>query len=178
MAGELDERRLKVLLRDLKGDHACHRERCTGKHITEECLATQLLMNLEFQSEFRAWPVWRRKTYHENLREVKISQLGAWRHVLLVNPQDLHRGGMLGEGTFGRVYKAKWLGEKYAKKSPKAIRRISNKRLQFLQVCTILTSCLLWAVLKTMGHAHTSWNKWISHSLTYWRATNCQLSDM
>jgi len=119
MAGELDERRLKVLLRDLKGDHACHRERCTGKHITEECLATQLLMNLEFQSEFRAWPVWRRKTYHENLREVKISQLGAWRHVLLVNPQDLHRGGMLGEGTFGRVYKAKWLGEKYAKKSPK-----------------------------------------------------------
>jgi hypothetical protein len=119
MAVEQDEEHLKVLLRDLKGDHACHRERCTGKHITMQCLATQLLMNLEFQSEFQAWPVWRRKTYPERLREVKISQLSAWPPVLLVNPQDLHSGGLLGAGKYGRVHKAKWLGENYAKKSPK-----------------------------------------------------------
>ncbi len=106
-------------MRDLKGDHACHRERCTGKHITMQCLATQLLMNLEFQSEFRAWPVWKRKTYHERLCEVKISRSGEWPHVLLVNPQDLHPGDLLGEGQYGRVHKAKWLGEKYAKKSSK-----------------------------------------------------------
>jgi hypothetical protein len=84
-----------------------------------QCLATQLLMNLEFQSEFQAWPVWRRKTYRERLHEVKISQLSAWPPVLLVNPQDLRRGVLLGVGKYGRVHKAKWLGEKYAKKSPK-----------------------------------------------------------
>jgi hypothetical protein len=119
MAAEQDKEHLKVLLRDFKGDHACHRERCTGKHITMQCLATQLLMNLEFQSEFQAWPVWRRKTYRERLHEVKISQLSAWPPVLLVNPQDLRRGVLLGVGKYGRVHKAKWLGEKYAKKSPK-----------------------------------------------------------
>ncbi|CAK9867927.1 unnamed protein product [Sphagnum jensenii] len=118
-AAQQDEEHLKVLLRDLRGDHACHRERCTGKHITMQCLATQLLMNLEFQSKFQAWPVWRRRIYHERLREVKISQLSAWPPVLLVNPQDLHSGNLLGAGKYGRVHKAKWLGEKYAKKTPK-----------------------------------------------------------
>jgi serine/threonine protein kinase len=37
----------------------------------------------------------------------------------LVNPQDLHPGDLLGEGAYGKVHKAKWLGGKYAKKSPK-----------------------------------------------------------
>jgi serine/threonine protein kinase len=84
-----------------------------------QCLATQLLKNLEFQSKFQAWSVWRRGITHEKLREVKISQLSAWPPVLLVNPQDLHSGNLLGEGKYGRVHAAKWLGEKYAKKSPK-----------------------------------------------------------
>ncbi|CAM6062195.1 unnamed protein product [Sphagnum tenellum] len=119
MAAQQDEEHLKVLLRDLKGDHACHRERCTGKHITMQCLATQLLMNLEFQSKFQAWPPSRRRIYHESMHKVKISQLSARPLVLLVNPQDLRPGVLLGEGAIGRVHAAKWLGEKYAKKSPK-----------------------------------------------------------
>jgi len=119
MAVEEDHKHLKVLLRDMRGDHACHTEHCTGKHITMQCLATQLLMNLEFQSKFQAWPLWRRKTYRERLHEVKISQLSAWPLLLLVNPQDLRPGDLLGEGAYGRVHRAKWLGEKYAKKSPK-----------------------------------------------------------
>jgi serine/threonine protein kinase len=141
MAAKLDEEHLKVLLRDLKGDHACHRERCSGKHITMQCLATQLLMNLEFQSKFQAWPVWRRKTYHQRLHEVKTSQLSAWPLVLLVNPQDLRRGDLLGEGAYGRVHKAKWLGEKYAKKSPKTRGRQENLKQEI-------------AVLAGLHHPH------------------------
>ncbi|CAK9265524.1 unnamed protein product [Sphagnum jensenii] len=118
-AAQQDEEHLKVLLRDSKGDHACHTECCTGKHITMQCLATQLLTNLEFQSKFQACPLSGRRIYHESLRKVKISQLSAWPPVLLVNPQDLRPGVLLGEGAIARVHAAKWLGEKYAKKSPK-----------------------------------------------------------
>ncbi|KAH9536240.1 hypothetical protein CY35_17G098600 [Sphagnum magellanicum] len=133
MAAEQDEEHLKVLLRDFKGDHACHRERCTGKHITMQCLATQLLMNLEFQSEFQAWPVWWRKTYHERLHEVEISQLSAWPPVLLLNPQHLlHSRDLLGAGKYGRVNKAKWLGEKYAKKSPTKHQEILKQEIAVL----------------------------------------------
>jgi hypothetical protein len=114
-----DQEDLKSLLWDLKGDHACHGDRCTGVHINMQCLATQLLNKLEFQEQFQVWPTLAKKNYHEELCKVNGKKLSEWPLVVLVNMQDLHKGLLLGEGAVRRVYEAKWLGESYAMKIPK-----------------------------------------------------------
>ncbi|CAK9875804.1 unnamed protein product, partial [Sphagnum jensenii] len=118
-AAKQDQEDLKGLLWDLKGDHACHGDRCTGVHINMQCLATQLLNKLEFQEQFQVWPTLAKKNYHEQLCKVNGKKLSEWPLVVLANMQDLHKGLLLGEGAVGRVYEAKWLGESYAMKIPK-----------------------------------------------------------
>jgi hypothetical protein len=118
-AAKQDQEDLKGLLWDLKGDHACHGDRCTGVHINMQCLATQLLNKLEFQEQFQVWPTLAKKNYHEELCKVNGKKLSKWPLVVLANMQDLHKGLLLGEGAVGRVYEAKWLGESYAMKIPK-----------------------------------------------------------
>jgi hypothetical protein len=118
-AAKQDQEDLKGLLWDLKGDHACHGERCTGMDINMQCLASQLLKKMEFEEQFQAWPTPAKKNYHEELCKVNGSKLNKWPLVVLANMQDLHKGVLLGEGSFGRVHEAKWLGESYAMKIPK-----------------------------------------------------------
>ncbi len=118
-AAKQDQEDLKVRLGNLKGDHACHGERCTGMDINMQCLASQLLKKMEFEEQFQAWPTAAKKNYHEELCKVNGSQLNNWPLVVLANMQDLHKGVLLGEGSFGRVHEAKWLGESYAMKIPK-----------------------------------------------------------
>jgi hypothetical protein len=118
-AAKQDQKDLKGLLWDLKGDHACHGERCTGMDIKMQCLASQLLKKMEFEEQFQAWPTPAKKNYHEELCKVNGSKLNKWRLVVLANMQELHKGVLLGEGSFGRVHEAKWLGESYAMKIPK-----------------------------------------------------------
>jgi hypothetical protein len=114
-----DEEHLKVLLKDLKGDHSCHAENCTGKHISMQCLATQLLNKFAFRAKFRAWSSMEKMKYHEGLHHVNSNKLNQWPLVLLVGMQDLHKGILLGEGSYGRVHETKWLGETYAMKTPR-----------------------------------------------------------
>jgi hypothetical protein len=118
-AAKQDQKDLKGLLWDLKGDHACHGERCTGMDIKMQCLASQLLKKMEFEEQFQAWPTPAKKNYHEELCKVNGSKLNKWPLVVLANMQELHKGVLLGEGSFGRVHEAKWLGESYAMKIPK-----------------------------------------------------------
>jgi serine/threonine protein kinase len=117
-AARQDQEELKVLLNDLKGNHACDGKPCTGKDISMQCLATQLLNKLEFQDKFQAWPAIEKMKYYEQLYEVD-NKLSQWPLVLLVPMQDLQRGILLGEGSFGKVHETYWLGEPYAMKVPK-----------------------------------------------------------
>jgi hypothetical protein len=118
-AARQDQEELKVLLNDLKGNHACDGKRCTGKDISVQCLATQLLNKLEFQDKFQAWPAMEKMKYHEQLHEVDNNKLSQWPLVLLVPMQDLHKGILLGEGSYGRVHETSWLEEPYAMKAPR-----------------------------------------------------------
>ncbi|CAN5961947.1 unnamed protein product, partial [Sphagnum jensenii] len=119
-AAKQDQEDLKGLLWDLKGDHACHGERCTGMDINMQCLASQLLNKMEFEEQFQAWPTQKKKNYHEVLYNFGI-KLTEWPFVVFANLQDLDKGALLGEGAFGRVHEATWLGvgESYAMKIPK-----------------------------------------------------------
>jgi len=118
-AAKQDQEVLKGLLWDLKGDHACHGERCTGMDINQQCLASQLLKKMEFEEQFQAWPTQDKKDYQEQLCRCNGTKLTEWPFVVLANVQDVHRGILLGEGAVGRVYEASWLGESYAMKIPK-----------------------------------------------------------
>jgi len=118
-AARQDQEELKVLLSDLKGNHACDGKRCTGKDISMQCLATQLLNKLEFQDKFQALPAMKKMKYHEQLHEVDNNKLSQWPLVVLVPMQDLHKGILLGEGSYGRVHETSWLGEPYAMKAPR-----------------------------------------------------------
>jgi hypothetical protein len=77
-------------------------------------LATQLLKKLKFQSKFQALPAKRKKSYHEWLYNFDFDNLSAWPFVLSVNMHNLEAGRLLGEGAFGIVREADWLGEPYA----------------------------------------------------------------
>ncbi|KAH9536243.1 hypothetical protein CY35_17G098900 [Sphagnum magellanicum] len=114
-----DEEHLKVLLKDLKGDHSCHAENCTGKHISMQCLATQLLNKFAFRAKFQAWSAMEKMKYHEGLHVDNSNKLNQWPLVLSVGMQDLHKGILLGEGSYGRVHETEWLGETYAMKTPR-----------------------------------------------------------
>ncbi|CAK9225404.1 unnamed protein product [Sphagnum troendelagicum] len=119
-AAKQDREDLKVRLENLKGDHACHGERCTGMDIEMQCLASQLLNKMEFEEQFQAWPTTlAKKNYHEKLYKVDGLKLSKWPFVVLANPQDLHKGHLLGAGSFGSVWEVNWLGESYAMKIPK-----------------------------------------------------------
>ncbi|CAN5970360.1 unnamed protein product [Sphagnum jensenii] len=69
-AAKQDQEDLKVRLGNLKGDHACHGERCTGMNIKMRCLASQLLNKMEFEEQFQAWPTEEKKNYCKELYEV------------------------------------------------------------------------------------------------------------
>ncbi len=118
-AAKQDQEDLKVRLGNLKGDHACHGERCTGMDINMQCLASQLLNKMEFEEQFQAWPTHEKKNYLKELYKVNGIKLTKWPFVVLANLQDLHKGVLLGEGSFGRVHEAKWLRESYAMKIPR-----------------------------------------------------------
>jgi hypothetical protein len=119
-AAKQDQEDLKGLLWDLKGDHACHGERCTGMDINMQCLASQLLNKMEFEEQFQAWPTQEKKNYYNELYKVNGIKLTKWPFVVSVNPQDLHKGDhLLGAGSFGSVWEVNWLGESYAMKIPK-----------------------------------------------------------
>jgi len=118
-AAKQDQEDLKGLLWDLKGDHACHGERCTGMDINMQCLASQLLKKMEFEEQFQAWPTQKKKNYHEELYNVNGIKLTEWPFVVFANLQDLDKGVLLGVGAFGRVHEATWLGESYAMKIPR-----------------------------------------------------------
>ncbi len=118
-AAKQDQEDLKVRLGNLKGDHACHGERCTGMDINMHCLASQLLNKMEFEEQFQAWPTQEKQNYLKELYKVNGIKLTEWPFVVLANVQDLDKGVLLGEGSFGRVHEAKWLGESYAMKIPR-----------------------------------------------------------
>ncbi|KAH9549243.1 hypothetical protein CY35_10G007800 [Sphagnum magellanicum] len=118
-AAKEDQEDLKVRLGNLKGDHACHGECCTGMDINQQCLASQLLNKMEFEEQFQAWPTQEKKHYHKELYEVNGIKLTKWPFVVFTNLQDLDKGVLLGEGSFGRVHEAKWRGESYAMKIPR-----------------------------------------------------------
>ncbi|CAM6048298.1 unnamed protein product [Sphagnum compactum] len=113
-----DQEDLKVRLGNLKRDHACPGERCTGMDINMQCLASQLLNKMEFEEQFQAWPT-QEKNYHKELNKVNGIKLTEWPFVVLANLQDLHKGRLLGSGSFGSVHEANWLGESDAMKIPK-----------------------------------------------------------
>ncbi|CAM6025954.1 unnamed protein product [Sphagnum balticum] len=118
-AAKQDQEDLKARLGNLKGDHACHGERCTGMDINQQCLASQLLNKMEFEEQFQAWPTQEKNYYYKELYKVNGINLTKWPFVVLVNQQDLHKGDLLGAGSFGSVWEVNWLGESYAMKSPK-----------------------------------------------------------
>jgi len=113
-AAKKDEEDLKDLLRDSQGDHICLVWGCGRESTCVRKLATQLLKKLEFQSEFQAWPATQKKNYHEWLYEFKFDDLSAWPFVLSVNRHNLKAGRLLGQGAYGIVHEAYWLGEPYA----------------------------------------------------------------
>jgi serine/threonine protein kinase len=117
-AAEQDQEDLKVRLRKLKGDHACHGERCTGMDINRQCLASQLLEKMEFEKRFQGWPPQDRMDYYEELYKVDEMKVTKWPFVVFANRQDLRKGHLLGIGTFGSVHEADWCGESYAMKIP------------------------------------------------------------
>ncbi|CAK9875793.1 unnamed protein product [Sphagnum jensenii] len=95
-AAKQDQEDLKLRLGNLKGDHACHGERCTGMDINQQCLASQLLNKMKFEEQFQAWPTQEKKNYHEELYNVNRIKLTEWPFVVLANLQELDKGGLLG----------------------------------------------------------------------------------
>jgi serine/threonine protein kinase len=87
--------------------------------INMQCLASQLLKKMEFEEQFQAWPTQEKKNYHKELYKVNGIELSKWPFVVLANPQDLHKGHLLGLGSFGSVCEVNWLGESYAMKIPR-----------------------------------------------------------
>jgi hypothetical protein len=112
-AAKSDQEDLKGFLRELKGEPA----RCgeNGCYISMQYLATQLLDKLEFQP----WSSTALEKYDEDLHEGGRNKWSEWPLVLSVNMQDLRKGPLLGEGSFGSVHETDWLGETYAMKIPK-----------------------------------------------------------
>ncbi len=113
-AAKKDEEDLKGLLRHLRGDHVCSVWGCGRESTCMRYLATQLLAKLKFQSEFQALPAAEKKKYHEWLYKYKFDNLSEWPFVVSVNMQNLEAGRLLGQGGFGIVREADWLGEPYA----------------------------------------------------------------
>ncbi|CAM6019477.1 unnamed protein product [Sphagnum balticum] len=119
-ASKKDEEVLQDLLRDLKGDHICSGLLGCGRDSTcMQYLAAQLLEKLKFQSEFQAWPAKQKKGYHEWLSKHKLDHCSAWPFVLSVKMHNPEAGRLLGQGGFGIVREADWLGEPYAIKISK-----------------------------------------------------------
>jgi hypothetical protein len=112
-AAKSDQEDLKGSLRELKGEPALCGE--NGGYISMQCLATQLLDKLEFQP----WSSTALEKYDEDLHEGGRNKWSEWPPVLSVNMQDLRKGPLLGEGSFGSVHETDWLGETYAMKIPK-----------------------------------------------------------
>jgi len=77
-----------------------------------------LLNKFAFEAKFQAWSAMEKMKYHERLHEVD-NKLSQWPLVLLVPMQDLPKGILLGEGSYGRVHETNWLGETYAMKTPR-----------------------------------------------------------
>jgi hypothetical protein len=118
-AAKKDEEDLKHLLWWLKGDHSHLPSRPGSEATCMLCLAKKLFQKLEFQSEFQAWPATEKKNYHERLCKLKFDDLSAWPFVLSVDMHKLKAGRLLGQGGFGIVHEADWLGEPYAIKISK-----------------------------------------------------------
>jgi hypothetical protein len=126
-AAKKDQEDLKSFL--LKGDHTCCGQSCCIERTSMECLATQLLKKLEFQTEFQAWSTTEKKNYLAGLstREktkylvgLHAKNLCELLHVLSINEQDLKKDReLLGESGNGTVEKVDWLGESYAIKTSK-----------------------------------------------------------
>jgi hypothetical protein len=118
-AAKKDEEDLDNLLRHSQADHSCSVLGCRRESTCMQCLATQLLKKLKFQSQFQAWPATQKKSYHEWLYKFKFDNLSALPFVLSVNMHNLKAGRLLGQGSFGTVREADWLGEPYAIKISK-----------------------------------------------------------
>jgi hypothetical protein len=117
IAAKKDQEDLKSLL--LKGDHTCCGQSCRIEHTSMECLATQLLKKLEFQTEFQAWTTTEKKNYLAGLYSVHADNLRKSLHVLSINNQDLEIGSLLGGGSYGTIKEVDWLGEPYVIKTSK-----------------------------------------------------------
>jgi serine/threonine protein kinase len=113
-AAKKDEEDLEDLLRGSQGYHSCSAWGCGKESTCKPYLATQLLKNLKFQSEFQALSATEKKSYHESLSKCKFHNLSAWPFVVSVNMPNLEAGRLLGQGGFGSVREADWLGEPYA----------------------------------------------------------------
>jgi hypothetical protein len=74
-------------------------------------LSGQLLKKLKFQSQFQAWPAKSKKNYHGR---ISLFYLRTWPFVVSVNMHNLQVGRLLGQGAYGIVHEAHWLGEPYA----------------------------------------------------------------
>ncbi|KAH9569015.1 hypothetical protein CY35_03G109800 [Sphagnum magellanicum] len=98
-AAKQDREDLRSNLELLREGHVCAAS--CARPLAEKCLAAQFLTTLVHrQTALVADPLTK-----------KIPSL-LWR----VQPQDLLQVNYIGRGTFGEVYKTKWLGEQYAKK--------------------------------------------------------------
>jgi hypothetical protein len=109
-AAKWDQEDLRGFLREFNGDPARNDE--NGNYISMQCLATQLLNKLEFQP----WSPTAKEKRDKSLHEDGRNKWSEGPLVLLVNMQDLHKGALLGEGSFGSVHETNWLGETYAMK--------------------------------------------------------------
>jgi hypothetical protein len=118
-AAKKDEEDLEDVLRKLKGDHVCSMWGCGREFTCMHYLATQLLKKLKFQSEFQAWSVAEKKNYHQWLNVFAVDDLTVWACVVSVNMHNLKAGRLLGQGAYGIVHAAHWLGEPYAVKISK-----------------------------------------------------------
>ncbi len=118
-AAKKDEEDLQDLLRELRRDHVCSVWGCGRESTCMRQLATQLLQKLRFQSEFQAWSAKQKKSHHEILSQCNLEHLSAWPCVLSANMHNVEAGRLLGQGGFGSVREADWLGEPYAIKISK-----------------------------------------------------------
>jgi hypothetical protein len=127
IAAKRDQKVLKALLRNLKGNHTCSGECWDGKQVSAPCLATQLLKKIDFQAQSKA----AQKEYYEGLPPPDRNMLSNWPLALLISQKDLQSesdshvgsGGFgkvseVGSGTFGEVSKVVWHGKTYAMKRP------------------------------------------------------------
>jgi serine/threonine protein kinase len=111
-AAKKDEEDLQDLLRESQAGHSCSVKGCSRESTCMPYLAAQLLKKLEFQ----ALPAAEKKEYHAGLHKCKFGKLSAWPFVVSVNMHTLKEGRFLGQGGFGTVCEAQWLGEPYATK--------------------------------------------------------------